>query len=92
MPGVNIRGVPEKHPCEPVSYSDAHSCQAECDADPKCLGWTHCSHADGPGGAQQYHCCLKSKINSFNAVSKTPPTTSGVKNPGKHAIAIVGAP
>ena len=81
MEGTNCVGNPEVHPCAAVNYTDAHGCQAECDADAKCAAWTHhftAANTPSHGDKATWRCCRKTSYKRFVHVDNMN-TTSGVK-------------
>lgn len=86
MHQVNINGHDSLKPCPAIESSDATQCQAECDADDGCTGWTH--HYNGPKSSNPgWRCCKKSGFVVSDLKSGAPlNTTSGVKDPSAYPL------
>jgi len=80
MPGVNVIGQDEPHPCPNASAGNAPlQCQAACKAKAGCVAWTLHYNSPIKKAAPGWRCCTKVTYVSLQHADSN--TTSGILHP-----------
>lgn len=83
MPHTDITGHDNVHPCPGVDYNTPEKCQAQCEQDDDCDGWTfhyNSLKSKYPG----WRCCEKRGFIADDVKPAPENTTSGVKDPSAY--------